>query len=477
MDPLTLEHVATVTNGRLARADDPVALVGPDVLADSRAITPGALFVALRGEHVDGHDYVEQAARAGAAAALVSREVDADLPQIVVEDTLAALALLGSDVVTRAEAGGLIVVGITGSSGKTSTKDLLASVLSDAGETIAPAGSFNNEVGAPLTACRVAARTRFLVSEMGSRGPGHITALTQVTHPQVGAVLNVGHAHVGEFGSVEGIASAKGELVEALAPQGWAVLNADDQRVLAMASRTAARIATFSATGDLASARSQLRVWASGIHADELQRFAFTLNAAGEVTGHAPVRLRIIGAHQVDNALAAATAALAVGLPLDAVAASLSSVASLSPWRMELLVRDDGLAILNDAYNANPDSMHAALETLAGLRRDGGRLLAGLGDMLELGKGAEDLHRSIGEHAARLGIEVFAVGEFGQLVANAVSATGGQGEYLTGVGELTTRLRADAGARDVVLVKASRALALERVAEALAVCVDEGAHP
>lgn len=477
MDPVTLEHVATATRGRLARATNPAAVVGPDVLTDSRAITPGALFVALQGERVDGHDYVEQAARAGAAAALVSREVDADLPQIIVEDTLAALALLGSDVVTRAEAGGLIVVGITGSSGKTSTKDLLARVLDGSGVTIAPAGSFNNEIGAPLTACRVGTGTRFLVSEMGSRGPGHITALTQVTHPVIGAVLNVGHAHVGEFGSVAGIAQAKGELVEALSPSGWAVLNADDQRVLAMASRTSAQLAVFSASGEPTTVKARLRVWASGVHPDELQRFSFTIHAAGEVSGQAPVTLRILGAHQVDNALAAATVALAAGLSLDAVSASLSAVASLSPWRMELAVRADGLAVLNDAYNANPDSMHAALETLAGLRRDGGRLFAGLGDMLELGAGAEQLHREVGEHAARLGIEVFAVGEFGPVVANAVSAAGGQGEYLAGVGELTTRLRAAAGDRDVVLVKASRALALERVAQALAVSADEGAHP
>ena len=475
MEPVRLDHVATAAAGRLARAAGPAALVGPDVVTDSRAVTPGALFVAILGERVDGHDYLAAAATGGAAAALVDHEVDADLPQIVVPDTVAALALLARDVVTRAEAGGLTVVGITGSSGKTSTKDLLAQVLADAAPTIAPPGSFNNEIGAPLTACRVGADTRFLVSEMGARGPGHIRALTEITHPGIGAVLNVGHAHLGEFGSVEGIARAKGELVEALAADGWAVLNADDPRVLAMRSRTVARLAVFAASGEPDVPGAALRVWASDVRPDELQRYAFTLHADGAVAGSAPVALRVLGAHQVDNALAAAAVALAAGLDLAAVAGSLSAATPLSRWRMELSERADGLAILNDAYNANPDSMHAALETLAGLRRDGGRLLAGLGDMLELGEGADEQHRMVGRHAAELGIEVFAVGDFGPSVADAARAAGGRGEYLADVGALARRLRETAQPRDTVLVKASRGLALERVAEALAATTDEGA--
>ncbi len=473
MEPVSLQHVADATAGRLARAADPTALVGPDVVTDSRAVTPGALFVAILGERVDGHDYLAAAAAAGASAALVDHEVDADLAQIVVPDTVAALALLARDVVTRAD--GLVVVGITGSSGKTSTKDLLAQVLADAAPTIAPPGSFNNEIGAPLTACRVGATTRFLVSEMGARGPGHIRALTEVTRPGIGAVLNVGHAHLGEFGSVEGIARAKGELVEALAADGWAVLNADDPRVLAMASRTRARLAVFAASGEPDAPDAALRVWASRVRPDELQRYRFTLHAAGAHAGSAPVALRVLGAHQVDNALAAAAVALAAGLGLDAVARSLSAATPLSRWRMELTERTDGLAILNDAYNANPDSMHAALDTLAGLRRDGGRLLAGLGDMLELGEGADEQHRMVGRHAAELGIEVFAVGEFGPSVADAARAAGGRGEYLADVGALARRLRETAQPRDTVLVKASRGLALERVAEALAATTDEGA--
>lgn len=477
MEPMSLTQVAAATGGTLVRAQEPDRLAGPEVVTDSRQITPGALFVAILGERVNGHDYLDAAAAAGASAALVDHEVDAALPQIVVPDTVAALSLLAHEVVSGAEAQGLIVVGITGSSGKTSTKDLVAQVLEQAGPTIAPPGSFNNEIGAPLTACRVDQQTRFLVSEMGARGPGHIRALTDVTHPRIGAVLNVGHAHLGEFGSVEGIAQAKGELVEAVDAEGWAVLNADDPRVVAMRARTNAQVAVFAASGEPDVADAALRVWARDVRPDDLQRHSFTLCAAGALTGTAPVTLRVLGAHQVDNALAAAAIALAAGLTVEQVASGLSGATPRSRWRMELGERADGLAILNDAYNANPDSMHAALDTLAGLRRDGGRLLAGLGDMLELGPDAEAEHRRVGEHAAALGIDVFSVGEFGRSVSQAARAAGGRGEYLADVGALARRLREVARPHDTVLVKASRGLALERVAEALAATTDEGALP
>lgn len=472
MEPVSLQQVAAATSGRLARAADPAAPVGPDVVTDSRAVTPGALFVAFLGERVDGHDYLDAAASAGAVAALVDREVDADLPQVVVPDTVAALALLARDVVTRAEADGLVVVGITGSSGKTSTKDLLAQVLADAAPTIAPPGSFNNEIGAPLTACRVGADTRFLVSEMGARGPGHIRALAEVMRPGIGAVLNVGHAHLGEFGSVEGIALAKGELVEALAPEGWAVLNADDPRVIAMALRTGARLAAFSSHADPVATDAALRVWAADVRPDDLQRFSFTLHAAGAVTGSAPVSLRVLGVHQVDNALAAAAIALAAGLPLEGIAASLSAATPLSRWRMELVERADGLAILNDAYNANPDSMAVALSTAVELRQGtraehpDARVIAVLGDMLELGPLAPQLHEELGRLAADLGIsEVVAVGDLaGHVVAGAAAeglpARVSDRENVAGSLSL--------GPGDVVLIKGSRGVGLETVAAELA---------
>ena len=473
MDRITVAQVARDTGG--TAVGDPHVVVGPDAVIDSRAVTPGALFVALAGERVDGHAYVARAAAAGAAAALVSRVVDADVPQVLVPDGVAGLSSLARAVVARAIADhGLVVIGVTGSSGKTSTKDLIAQVLAVAGSTVAPVGSFNNEIGAPLTALRVDASTRFLVAEMGARGLGHVAWLAGITPPTIGAVLNVGLAHVGEFGSVDAIAAAKGELVEAVQPGGWAVLNADDPRVAAMASRTPGRLAFFSAVGD--PGRGELRVWASDVVADELERYAFTLHAAGAVAGTASVTLRVLGEHQVSNALAAAAVALAAGLAPDAVAAALSSATARSRWRMELHERADGLAVLNDAYNANPDSMGAALRSLAGMRRPGGRLGAVRGAMLELGEGSAAEHRLVGRLAADLGVdELLAVGDLADEVAAGFGESGRPTRTFAHSDDAARHLRAVVRPRDVVLVKASRGLALESVADAL--LADEGALP
>lgn len=478
MEPMSLTRVAEWAGGTASGPAD--TLVGPDVAIDSRRVTPGSLFVALPGERVDGHDYVAVAKDAGAAAALVSRRVDVDLPQVLVADGVEGLSALARGVIARAKAAqGLVVVGVTGSSGKTSTKDLIAQVLATAGGTVAPVGSFNNEIGAPLTALRVDADTRFLVAEMGARGLGHVAWLCGITPPTIGAVLNVGHAHVGEFGSIEVIARAKGELVEALDADGWAVLNADDERVAAMASRTPARLALFSVEGDPVEGRERtpaLRVWASEVVPDELQRYAFVLHAAGAVEGVAPVALRVLGRHQVANALAAAAVALAAGLGVDAVAAALSAATARSRWRMELAERADGLVVLNDAYNANPDSMGAALHALAGLRRPGGRLVAVLGDMLELGDDAADAHAAVGRLAAEVGVDELAViGEFGAEVANGFAVSGRPAHTFGHRDDIAAHLRAAVGPRDVVLVKASRGLGLEVVAETL--LADEGALP
>jgi UDP-N-acetylmuramoyl-tripeptide--D-alanyl-D-alanine ligase len=456
-------ELAGLTGARLV--GDPAAPVGPDVVIDSRRTTPGSLFIALSGEHADGHDFADRAVDAGAGALLVSRPLPLDVPQLVVPDTLAALAVLGTAIAAEATAAGMVTVGITGSSGKTSTKDLVAQVLALAGETVAPEGSFNNEIGVPLTATRVTPATRFLVSELGARGLGHITWLCGIVPPTVGVVVNVGHAHLGEFGSVEAIAQAKGELVEALPATGWAVLNADDALVTAMAARTPARLAAFSVTGR--PAWGELRVWASGITADAWQRPAFTLYAAGEGReATAPVQLRVSGAHQVGNALAAAAIALGQGLAVDTVATALSAAEPRSHWRMELVQSPDGFLVVNDAYNANPDSMAAALRTLASLRRPGGRLLAVLGDMLELGAGAPAEHRAIGALAAELGVDaLIAVGGHSADIA----AGYGPATMLAPDREIATEAAA-AWLRpaDVVLVKASRGLALESVAGNLA---------
>lgn len=461
MNRLTAAQVAELAGAQLI--GDPAALVGPSVVIDSRRAEAGALFVALPGERVDGHDFAATAVDRGAAAVLVTRALGLDVPQLIVPDALAGLTALAAGLVSRARALGLKVVGITGSSGKTSTKDLLAAVLGASGATVAPAGSFNNEVGVPLTATGVDDGTRYLISEMGARAQGDISTLCAITPPDVGVVINVGHAHLGEFGSVAGIAQAKGELVESLAADGWAVLNGEDPNVAVMASRTKARVASFAVDGPPGS--GDLRVWAERIEADPLQRHSFLLCTDA---GRAPVGLRVAGAHQVGNALAAAAAGLALGLRLPGIAAALSAAEPASRWRMELTERADGLLVVNDAYNANPDSMAAALRSLAAMRRGSGRLIAVLGDMLELGEAARGEHRKVGELAGSLGIDrVVAVGEFAEAIAEGARQRGSAAEVVADRTAVVTALNTLVLPSDVVLVKASRGLALESVAEQL----------
>ncbi len=349
---------------------DSETLVGPDVVIDSRQAGPGALFVALPGEHVDGHDYLAAAASAGASAAITSHQVDQPIVQLVCEpepdDPIKAaqrgLTALARGLHAEATRAGLRTVAITGSAGKTSTKDLLAQVLAAHGPTISPVGSFNNELGTPLTACQIDDQTAFLVAEMGARAAGDIAYLCSIVPPSAAIVLNVGTAHLGEFGSQQGIAQAKGEIVEGLPADGWAVLNADDPLVDEMAARTQARIARFSLQSD-AKPLADLLVRATDLVADDLDRYRFTLRVCDPAGRDetATVHLRVIGGHQVSNATAAATAALAVRPPLASVASALSAATSRSKWRMELHELANGAAIINDAYNANPEAMAAAL--------------------------------------------------------------------------------------------------------------------
>jgi UDP-N-acetylmuramoyl-tripeptide--D-alanyl-D-alanine ligase len=353
------------------------------------------------------------------------------------------------------------VLALTGSQGKTGTKDFLAQLLAAAGSTIHTEGNRNNEIGVPLTVLRTTPETRFLALEMGARGVGHIAELCTIAPPQIAAVLNVGTAHLGEFGSREAIATAKGEIVEALPASGTAVLNADDELVAGMGRRTAARVTTFGAAGDVR--------W-RGVELDELGRPSFEL---GYGDRWAPVRLLEAGAHQVPNAAAAAAMAAAAGLAWPDVVAALASARSLSKWRMALHQRADGLVVVNDSYNANPASMEAALDALAAIGERGGRrTVAVLGEMLELGPTAEEQHAEVGAHAARLGIDVvLAVGEGAYAVAAGARRTPGwTGEALTTAGreQAADWLRHNVLSRDVVLVKASRGAALEHLADVLA---------
>ena len=458
MIELTLGEVAGIVDGRLDAAD-PATVVTGTVEFDSRAVTAGGLFLALPGERVDGHDFVPTAIAAGAVAALVTRPVDA--PSIEVADGYAALAALAAAVVRRLP--DTTVIGVTGSSGKTSTKDLMAQLLSRLGPTVAPPGSFNNELGHPYTVLRATPETRFLVLEKSARGIGHIRYLTEIAPPRIGVVLNVGSAHLGEFGSREAIAQAKGELVEALPAGGVAVLNADDPLVAAMAARTAARIVFVgrAATAD---------VRADAVKLDDFGRARFRLVAPG---GAAPVALRLVGEHHVGNALAAAAVALECGLAVDDVATALSEATPVSRWRMEVSERADGVVIVNDAYNANPESMSAALGSLAAIGRGRtGRTWAVLGPMAELGDDAPLAHERVGRLAGELGVaRVLAVGEAARPIAEAAALEGsgvGESSWVPDVDTAVARLRAELHPGDVVLVKASRAASLERVARAIA---------
>jgi len=448
--------------------DDIVA--GPDVVLDNRAATPGSLFVAIPGARVDGHSFAPQAVSAGAAAVLGNFVTEAEeVPHILVEDTVQGLSWLARGLVREARARGLISFGVTGSSGKTSTKDLVAQVLEARGATVAPVGSQNNEIGVPLTACRVDDSTRFLVSEMGSRGVGHIEWLTSLVGLDVGMVLNVGRAHVGEFGGVEQTARAKSEIIAGLEADGWAVLNADDPACRAMRQATAARVAWFG-EGDLP--EGDLLVTACDVACDESARHAFTLVATRDGrTTSAPVSLRVVGRHQVSNALAAAAAGLVVDMTVAEVAEALSAAESRSDWRMELARFSEDRIILNDAYNANPDSMAAALRTavnlIAGQRRHhpGARAVAVLGDMLELGSDSAALHAEAGALAANLGIdEVIAVGEYAGTVAQAAR----EGGIAARAATREEAAHMELGPGDLLLVKGSRSVGLELVADAVA---------
>lgn len=446
MIPLSLGEIAVVVDGTV-EGDGAVMVTAPAVL-DGRQAEPGGLFVAFAGDRVDGHDYAEQAGGAGAVAVLGSRSTS--LSTVVVKDVQAAVQALAAYVVGRLR-DGLTVAGLTGSQGKTSTKDLLAAVVSITAPTIAAVDSFNNEIGVPVTMLRADAASRFLVLEMGARRVGDIADLTGLVAPDVAVVLNVGQSHLSYFGSRQAIAKAKGELVRGLAPGGTAVLNADDPVVVAMRSLTNGPVLTFGYAE-----HADVRV--IDLTLDRLSRPSFTLRTAD---GSAFVELPLVGAHQAHNASAAVAAGLAAGVPLD-VAASALATASLSKWRMELRELDSGATLLNDSFNSNPDSTRAALDALAGI--EGGRRIAVLGEMLELGDDHESEHRAAGEYAAARADVVVAVGEIASLVAD---GAGDSAVALPDNDAAIDWLRGHITAGDVVLVKASRGVFLDEVAAAL----------
>jgi UDP-N-acetylmuramoyl-tripeptide--D-alanyl-D-alanine ligase len=492
MIDLTVAQIAAIVGGELAdiSAEDAASLhVTGTVEFDSRKVTSGGLFLALPGARVDGHDHAASAVAAGAVAVLAARPVG--VPAIVVTpapatDTgagvlehdrdgsgaavLAALAKLAAAVAAELVAGGLTIVGITGSSGKTSTKDLLAAVLSPLGEVIAPPGSFNNELGHPWTVLRATPSTDFLVLELSARHLGNIAELAAIAPPAIGVVLNVGTAHLGEFGSREVIAQTKSELPQAVPASGVVVLNADDPAVAAMAEVTAARVVRISRT-------RETDVWAGPVTLDELARPQFTLHAGD---AGVDVSLAVHGDHHVSNALCAAAVALECGATTAQVAEALAGAGPVSGHRMRVSTRPDGVTVIDDAYNANPDSMRAGLQALAWISAAGGGGSAGkrrswavLGEMAELGDDAITEHDRVGRLAVRLDVSrliVVGTGRSMSAMHQGAVMEGSWGEEAAIVADADAALavlRAELQPGDVVLVKASNAAGLGALADSL----------
>ena len=391
------QWIAEAVSGRLVGPD--VLVTGP-VVTDSREAAEGSLYVARRGEAADGHSFVSGAVERGAVAVIVEHEVDEAVAQIVVHDSTEALGALARAHVDKLRSGGgLDVIAMTGSVGKTTTKDLLLQIMSEDGPTVAPKLSFNNEVGLPLTVLLADETTRHLVLEMGASGPGHITYLTDIVAPDVAIELCVGHAHVGGFGGFEGVAAAKAELIKGTRPGGPVILNTDDPNVEAMAPLATGRVIRFSASGN-----ERADVLARDVRLDRADRASFTLVTP---EGEAPIDLKIVGRHHVANALAAAAGALTLGVSLEIVASVLSCARALSPHRMDVHeLRVDGmdLTLIDDSYNANLDSMRAGIAALASIGRDSQRI-AVLGEMLELGEDSQSLHQQVGALIADAGVD------------------------------------------------------------------------
>jgi len=464
MYDLTLGEIHKIIGGDLF-GDAAIRVSGISI--DSRSASPGDLFAAIIGERTNGHLYVEQATGNGALAALTSQEVDA--PHIIVpaspdslDPVIHALAKISAHIRTLMQ--GVEVIGITGSSGKTSTKDMIGQVLIHAGVTHAPSGSLNNELGLPLTLLSAPRDVEFLVAEMGMRGLGHISHLCSIAKPTIGVITNVGRAHIGEVGSIEGIAKAKSELVSAIPSSGVVVLNADDQRVMAMRNLTEATVFTYGLTveADVRAENLQLTPFGS---------YSFDLVYRGD---RAVASIPMLGEHNVLNALAAAAVGISVGMEISDIARILGSLQLKSKWRMEVHQVPGNVTIINDAYNANPESMTAALETLTAIPATG-RTFAIIGKMHELGQTSQAIHSQIAKLASELGVtNVIAVGqqaqEYGLPPAKAGQNDNGEKSvWLPDFDRACDYIVNEVGSGDILLFKASRAEQFEVLADRIEV--------
>ncbi|MEF2977871.1 UDP-N-acetylmuramoyl-tripeptide--D-alanyl-D-alanine ligase [Subtercola sp. YIM 133946] len=467
---LTLDEVARITGGTLVLGDHAVqegvsesTIVSGTVDTDSREIVPGGIFVAKPGEFSDGHLYVPAAIESGAELVIVERVFDnLTVPQIVVANSVQALGDLATEVVRRIRELGLLkVVGITGSNGKTTTKNLLRTILERRGETIAPRDSFNNEVGAPLTMLKLEPDTEFLVAEMGASKPGEIARLVRMARPDIGVVLMVGLAHAGEFGGIEKTLATKTEMVTDLLPTDVAVLNIDDYRVAGMAEKTRANVLWFGLDTRADVRASDLRSTPTGT------TFTLTLPDGRSQT----VNFSVLGEHHVMNALAAAAVAHTLGVPIGEIVSALQSVTRAEHWRMEVLAGSQGVTIINDAYNASPDSMLAGLKTLAQISGEGIRRVAVLGEMSELGEFSLEEHDRIGRTIVRLGIErLFVVGEGARALHLAATHEGswdGESVFFDDADQAYAVLESELRPGDVVLVKSSNSAGLRFLGDRL----------
>ncbi|MDQ1597095.1 MAG: UDP-N-acetylmuramoyl-tripeptide--D-alanyl-D-alanine ligase [Microbacteriaceae bacterium] len=463
MITLTLAEIAAAVGGdlRLPLGAHDFDEVSGSVQTDSRLVEDGSLFIAMPGELTDGHLFASAAVAAGAALLIVDHPLELAVAQIVVADTLTALADLARSVVATVRAQGrLRVIGITGSNGKTTTKNLLRAVLSTTGPTVAPRGSFNNQVGAPLSMLSIENDTRFLVVEMGASGVGDIARTVGIAVPDISVVLKVGLAHAGEFGGIDRTQRAKAEIVTQLPETAVAVLNIDDERVAAMADLTLARPVWFGLGAGADVRAEDLRATATGT--------AFTL-VVGET--RRPVALRILGEHHVMNALATIAVAIELGVDPDVAVNALETVQRAERWRMEVLQRADGVVVINDAYNASPDSMAAALKTLAQIVEPGQRSIAVLGEMTALGELSDEEHDRIGRLIVRLNIhKLVVVGHGARHIHNAAGLEGswdGESVLVETSDEAYDRVRDDLRAGDVVLVKSSKSANLRFLGDRL----------
>lgn len=456
------EQIALITGGTLI-GDGTTPVSGPAVL-DSRNAQVGSLFVALAGEHSDGHDFAQAAVSNGAALVLGSRAIDG-LPMVVVPDVQLALGLIAKQHLINLRASGDIkVIAITGSVGKTTTKDLIGQILSQQGATVVPAGSLNNELGLPLTVLSATTETRYLVAEMGASAPGDLTYLTSIAPPDVATVLVVGQAHLGGFGRVEDVARAKAELVGGLAPGGIAVLNADDLRVIAMREQAPGEVITFGSVRDVTfqAVNTTIR---------ELGQVSFdVLTQDGDSEHSEHIDLQLVGEHHLTNALAALASCAAVGVEVSSGAQVLNSAQAISPHRMAV-TEHNGITFIDDSYNANPDSMRAALKALAVIAGRKRRTIAVLGEMLELGPDSRAHHDEIGRLVVRLNISLLVVvGQGASGFADGALQEGSWGDEVASVDTIeqaAALLEEELTAGDVVLLKSSNGSGLWRLADQL----------